>query len=471
MKTKPSTKKTPASPKQNQADEFVSFGVHVIHGNNNEAFAALITEDTSRIFDYEDVKPRRIKEGYRGYVPWGDDNEQPYKMLEKIRDDEVMSSNMWFNVTTAYGRGFQVTNPDGSKVTDPAIKKFFRRNNLVKFWAEQFTDIKHFFFSVLVIILDKEGRQIVQIRHKEAINCRFETCNDNGDIEHVFYASWKDNPRDGDTEAIPLLDMDDPVGDLMVRLGKEPDPETGKNRKPTKDRVFAIVNRIPTAGEKYYPFPYYCSTFNSGWSKLKAMIPIAKLSKMTNGMSLRYIVELHKDYFHKLFESEKITDPQKKKERKTQEINNIKDFLSGIDNQDKSWFSTYYIDPNGKEQKMVRIERVDKEKEGGDWIEDSEEAANIVSYAMGVHPSLIGSSPGKNKSINGTEARELFTMKQALERLPRDIMIQPFFMLNDVNGWELEYDIPDLMLTTLDKKTDAKEVSTKNMQDDDTEDA
>lgn len=453
---------------QNNSEDFVSFGVHVIHGNN-EAFAALITQESKRIFDYEDVRPVKAKEGYRGYVPWGDANDQPLLMLEKIREDEVMSSNMWFNITTAYGCGFKATMADGSPVTDPEIKKFFRRNNLVKFWAEQFTDIKHFLFSVLVIIVDTEGKVIVQIRHKEAINCRFETCDDNGDIKHIFYANWKDNPKDDAIEAIPLLDLDDPIGDLMVRLGKEPDPETGKIGTATEDRIFAIVNRIPTAGEKYYPFPYYASTFNSGWYDIKAMIPIAKKAKMKNGMMLRYIVYMHKDYFVKLFESEKITDPKKKEERRSKEINNIKTFLAGEENAGKQWTSSYYYDPNGNEIKMVKIERVDKDKEGGDWIEDSEEAANIVSYSMGVHPSLIGSSPGKNKSINGTEARELFTMKQALERLTRDIMIQPFYMLNDVNGWDLEYDIPDLMLTTLDQKTDAKEVSTKKPNPDDTQ--
>lgn len=452
-------------------DDFASFGMHVIEGVNDK-FAAIITEDTKRIFDYEEVKPVDAKAGFRGYVPWGEDNDQPTQILEKIRDDEVMSSNMWFNVTTAYGRGFRYTLPDGQPVTDPEIKKFFRRNNMVKFWLEQFTDIKHFYFSVFVIILDAEGKKIVKIRHKEDVNCRFETCNpETGVIENVFYASWKDNPKDDAIEAIPLLDMDDPETDLMVRLGMEEDPETGTLAEPTEDRKFAIVTRIPTAGEKYYPFPYYCSTFNSGWAKLKAMIPVAKVAKMTNGMVIKYLIELHKDYFHKLYESEGITDPVKKKERRTLEIGNIKNFLSGIDNQNKSWFSTYYIDPNGKEQQMVRIKLLDKDKEGGDYIEDSEEAANIVSYAMGVHPSLIGSSPGKNKSINGTEARELFTMKQALEKAPRDLMIAPYYMLNEVNGWDLEYDIPDLMLTTLDQKTDAKEVSNKQKPaPDDTED-
>jgi len=448
------------------------FGIHLVPGVDDK-FGALFTEDSGHIFDYENLTPIRVKEDYLGAVPWGSDNQLPYQLLEKIRVDEVMSSNMWFNITTAYGRGFQIENADGSKVTDPAIKKFFRRNSMIKFWAEQFTDIKHFYFSVLIVVVDAEGKNIVQIRHKEAINCRFETCNpETGNIEHIFYASWLLNPTEDNVQVYPLLDMDDPVTDLMIRLGKEIDPETGAMAVLTDDRIFAIVNRIPTAGEKYYPFPYYYSTFNSGWSDLKAMIPLAKKAKMKNGMSIKYIVELHKEYFARLYESEGITDPAKKKERRTLEVSNIKNFLSGVDNQNKSWFSTYYIDPNGKENRMVRITLVDNQKEGGDYIEDSEEAANIVSYAMGVHPSLIGSSPGKNKSINGTEARELFTMKQALEKLPRDLMLQPFYMLNEVNGWDIEYDIPDLMLTTLDQKTDAKVGTQKQTQNpDDTQDS
>ena len=375
---------------------------------------------------------------------------------------------MWFNITTAYGLGFKPTNADGTPITDAETKKFFRRNNMVKYWCEQFTDIKHFFFSILVIILDKDGKKVVQIRHKEAVNVRFETCNPlTGEVEHIFYANWRKNPGQNEIEAIPLLDEDDPVGDLMVRLGLEPDPDTGTNNNPTTDRKFAIVNRIPTPGMKYYPFAYYFSTFNSGWAKLKAMIPVAKIAKMTNGMVIKYLVELHKDYFKKIFESESITDLENKKVRKTAEINNIKNFLSGVDNQNKSWFSTYYVDPNGKEQRMVRIERLDKDKEGGDYIEDSEEAANIVSYAMGVHPSLIGSSPGKNGTISGSEARELFTMKQAIEHFTRDLMLQPFFLLNDVNGWDLNYEIPDLLLTTLDKKTDAKPSNSQNQKPND----
>lgn len=443
-----------------------SFGVHVIPGTEKqEKLAALIKEDSKQIFDYEVSEPVKVVGSERGYVPWGESNDQPDQILEKIRKDEVMSSNMFFNINTAYGRGLDIKE-NGEKIKSPEIKKFFRRNNMIKYWLEQFTDIEHFFFSVLVIILNGEGTKIVKIRHKEAVNCRFESCNPKtGIIENVLFANWQD-PGKEDPDVIPLLDEDDPVGDLLIRLGKEPDERTGKKRTPTKERKFAIVNRIPTPGLKYYPFPYYYSTFNSGWYDLKQLIPTAKVAKMTNGMTLKYLVEIHEQYFPKLFKAEGITDPEKKEERKKTEITNIKSFLSGVENQNKSWFTTYYIDPNGKEQRMVRIERIGGEKEGGDYIEDVDEVTSIESYAMGVHTSIIGAAPGKSKNINGTEARELFTMKQALQKAKRDLMLVPFHVINEVNDWDLDFEIPDLMLTTLDEKTDAK-VVTQNSEEDD----
>jgi hypothetical protein len=92
-------------------------------------------------------------------------------------------------------------------------------------------------------------------------------------------------------------------------------------------------------------------------------------------------------------------------------------------------------------------------KEGGDYIEDSEEVSNIISYGMLVHPSLIGAAPGKNKNINGTEARELFILQQAKLKPFRDRILRPLYVIKAINNWpaDLHFVIPNLELTTLDK--------------------
>ena len=109
----------------------------------------------------------------------------------------------------------------------------------------------------------------------------------------------------------------------------------------------------------------------------------------------------------------------------------------------------------------IIIKPIESFIKGGEYIEDSEEATNVISNAMGVHPSLQGASPGKNKTINGTEARELFNMKQALMKPLRDLILQPLNVVKAINGWDPDIDfvIPHMQLTTLDKNTGAEKTT------------
>ncbi len=432
----------------------------------NEKVAAVFqVGSSSTIFDYEDVRPQEIKKGYRGFVAHGEDNDLPTLMLEKIRKSEVMSSNMFSNILSCYGNGFRYEVTPGHTSEDE-VKTFFRRNNMVKFMLEQMTDIKHFYFSVCLLMMSTDGKKILRIKHKEATNARFEVNNPKtGKIENVFFANWAESPKDKNVQVYPVLDQNDPYWDLMVRMGLEPDPETAKRRSGAKKRIFAIVTRIPTPGHKYYPFPYYAAHFNSGWYDISTMIPLAKKAKMTNGMMIKYHVEFHEEYFELLYKEEKITDPKKQLARRKKEFNDIKTFLSGIENSGKVWYSGYYLDPNGKENRMIRINVIDKEKAGGDYIEDAEEASNVQCYAQGVHPSLIGATPGKSKGgFSGSDKRELFTIKQAQEKVFRDLLMIPLTVTQEYNQWDpdLTFEIPHLMLTTLDEGTDAKEVIIDN---------
>jgi hypothetical protein len=244
----------------------------------------------------------------------------------------------------------------------------------------------------------------------------------------------------------------------MQRMGKLPCPD-GRPAKPTGDRKFAIVNTFPIAGCKYYPFAYYWSVFLSGWYDIKRMIPKYKKSKLKNSTSVKYHVMVHRDYWETICREEKITDPELKAARVKKERENIRDFCTGIENSGKMWLSGYYINPDGKEVSMIRIDVIDTSKEGGDWLEDSEEASNMLCYADNIHPSLVGAAPGKSKnSFSGSVQRELFTIKQALEKPYHDILLEPYFIIKEYNGWDdFAIDVPVITLTTLDKGKDAEE--------------
>ena len=421
--------------------------------------------DSSAVFD-EDSYANAVSipgTDYR-YIPFGADDQLPYAMINMIGKDEILAQNQCFNVLTCYGGGLKYVDYNTEKPTrDPEIKRFYDRNFLPAFWIDQITDFKYFYFAVAVIILSRDGSKIVQIRHKEACNCRLEKA-ENGRIGHIFYGDFRDKaPTKDAVEVLPLLDLVDPLGDLLVRMGKEPGND-GICRERTEDRKFAIVMRFPTPGLQYYPVPYYTSIFRGHWYDIKQLIGIGKKAKLRNSTSVKYLVEVHRDYWNRLCTDEGIVDPQKKAERIKAEKENIVKFISGIENSGKVWITGFYTNPDGNEVSMVKIQQIDKGKEGGDWADDINESSNMLCYALNIHPNLVGATPGKSQSNNsGSDKRELFTLKQSIEVASHDLLCNVHNVVIEYNDWgEKVYpDVPLIMLTTLDKKNDAKKVSIK----------
>lgn len=389
------------------------------------------------------------------YVPWGGDNMLPYHVQTMIGKNMVTSQCQQFNSLVCYAQGLQFYNRGTEeRATDTDIRSFCLRNALhLQFW-EQATDMKYYFFSVLSITLSRDGQKIVQLRHQDACHCRFAPRDKQGRSPYVIIANWrKGTPQRA--RVLPLLDEVDPLGDLMVRLGKEPDPETGKCSAGTADRSFAIVCKVPTVGHQIYPMPYYYSIFLDSWYDIYRLIGTGKRYMIKNTAAPRWQVEIHKNYWNNVCNEEGITDPEKRKERIKRERQNITDFCTKPENAGKAWITSYDTVLDGKETRMVRIYALGADKkEGGDWSEDMGEAANSLCFAMGVHPNMVGATPGKSQMNNsGSDKRELFNLKQAIEKPWHDVMEVPYHVLMHFNGWDEKFDIrvPVIEMTTLDK--------------------
>lgn len=400
----------------------------------------------------------------RSYVRHGVDNLLPYGIMGLIEKDEIMSQNKLFNVLTCYGSGIQFMDTESRlPTTDSAIRRFMMKNNFPHIFLRQCTDMKYFFFTVQVIILSRDGNTITNVKTKDACHVRFGVRNRLGKCTEIYVANWRLGPQSTkDIEVIPLLDETDPYSDLMVRMGKEPGAD-GKTFERTNKRVFAIVSRFPTPGRSYYPTPYYTSIFRSDWYDIKRMISAGKKAMIKNHASVKYHVEIHRQYWKDLRKTHKVKDEDfpALKEKKKQEI---RDFISGIENSGKLWISEYFVGPDGKENHHIKISLIDQGKEGGEWASDIEEASNIICYGDNIHPNLVGATPGKSQSNNsGSDKRELFTLKQSLEKSFHDLMLTPYNLVAMYNGWDdkVYVDVPMITLTTLDKNGDAQ-VKTTN---------
>ena len=154
---------------------------------------------------------------------------------------------------------------------------------------------------------------------------------------------------------------------------------------------------------------------------------------------------------------------------KTEFMRELRDYLGGSSNSDKLFWSEFESLLDGKEQHYIKINVVDTSKAGNEYNDDVAEVSNVLAYSDNVHPNLAGATPGKSQMNNsGSDKRELFTMKQALETMPHDMMMTVHNTIIYYNDWEDKVypDIPMILLTTLDKNTDAIEVNNNNGQAD-----
>jgi len=446
--------------------------------NNNfysftpSAFSAATAEvaDTTGVFDLPSkTLPTNAVPGFQGdtYVRFGWDDQLPYQLANLVGADEVTAENKLFNVLTCYGAGLRFERKSTADLYSPddnleAANDWAARQSLNTYFLEQITDMKYFYFTVCVIILSRDGRRINRLRHKEACYCRFAPADRNGHIPFVYYGNFRDGlPPAGSVEKIPLLDERDPLTDLMQKMGREPLAD-GKTHPAKRGRKFALLMKFPTVGCQYYPVPYWASVLRGGSYDEKRLISVGKRAMLRNHTSVKYQVEVEQGYWEKICREEFITDPEKQRARIRKEKENIRDFVAGIENTGKVWISAYYVNPDGKEIHDIKITKIDTGTAGGDWADDVQAAANTICYADNIHPNLVGAVPGKSQSNNsGSDKRELFTMKQALECAFHDILLMPLRLVCRFNGWrDVTPTVPFVQLTTLDEHKDAKEVTT-----------
>lgn len=415
-------------------------------------------EDTTRVVTGRggSVVARAVP-GYpdEEYITWGDDDHQPYRLIDLTGADEVTAQNKLFNVLTCYGAGIRL---EGEGADAPAVKAWTRRQFLPRYFLEQATDMKHFYLCVAVLILSRDGSRINRIVHKDAAYCRLQRADSHGRSAHLYYANWESHTPPERAERIALLDEDDPYGDLCRRMGYDPTVPGAVPRPRTRARKFAVLLRFPTAGSQYYPVPYWTAVFRGGSYDEKRLISVGKRAKLRNSSTIKYQIEVERSYWERICIEENINDPVEQQERVDRERENIKNFVCGIENSGKAWISGYYIAPDGQEVHDIRITQLPAQKEGGDWSEDVQSASNTICYADNVHPNLVGAVPGKSQSNNsGSDKRELFTMKQALETAFHDLLLLPLQVVCWYNGWEgVVPRVPMIQLTTLDQHRDAQ---------------
>lgn len=404
------------------------------------------------------------------FMPRGRNNNMMYEVMRKIGSNVTVGSNIEFKNKVVMGDSILVyrkrRDDTGKIVKDevlpseaPEIFEFLENNDYEQVRQEIANDLTIFYDSYVEYIFDKnDPPRLVQVKSKETTCSRISKIDEQtGKSEwHGYSAEWHKGTAT-DVIATPLLDRQASLRDLKIRMGMLP----GKDgiKKTGKDRRFIHNLRINTPGRFYYSRPYWWSVFASGWYDFGSAIPIYKKTLIKNQMSIKYIIYIKDTFWDKMFKAKAAIDDEKKNAVRAEFLKQLEDFLSGEENAGKSFVSEFRYDKvKGFEEKEIVISQLEGKQPGGEYIEDSEEVSNTLCYAMGVHPSIIGAAPGKGKSINGTEARELFIIEQALLKRYQDLTLEPLYVAKACNDWpkDIFFSVVNCQLVTLDKGSGAE---------------
>lgn len=397
-------------------------------------------------------------------APWGADNTLPQHVLGKMDQVEIVGSNANFNWQVAFGLGPKlvklVRDVNNNRVVDywelDEGKEFdwFEQNDIPLFMMETLTDLSYFANAFPIMVFDKDFKKIQGVRHREATFSRWGVNAKTGEIEKMLYSSKWGTYSVDDITAYNVIDEYNAIADL-------------KFYKYQKEKAVCYPVYMPSPGRPYYSYPSWYSIFRSGWFDQIASIPSLKKAIIKHQLGVKYIIYISPRFFEEQEKQSGIAENDNKgrKELREKLVAQINETLAGEENAGKTIVAMKEMIPTGNgasEEKMISIETI-KSDISSEYLDDYETGANVISYAMGVHPSLVGAVPGKNSnSLSGSNIREIFLMKQALTFPMIDRAMRIFSVVRKFNGWDKDVRVvvPEYIFTTLDQNKSGKQEST-----------
>jgi hypothetical protein len=440
----------------------------MIHQFNNDKYTVMV-DDTIQVQALFPLSKGRqsitkplLSELYQnnieGIAPWGDGNDFPQLVYKDMSKNAELSKgiDMQARMLMAGGLRWKIVDPidntliPNNKIERNVIKEILslQKNS----WGYTYAAARNFytFINVFPQLDTNLGRdKIARIFPREASHCRLSIQNTVGDIEKVYVNSNWPDARYDDEETITL-----PYVDSLF--------ESADHIKQREISSFVFVLSIPT-GKTYYQLADW-NPIRAEWLPLLNAIPTYKKAVMENQITVKYHIHFPDYYWVMKFGDEYETwDNVKKLKKQKEEFKAINEVLKGAANAGRSIATTFKTHPDsGKDFPGVKIEEIGDRFKDGIYLEDASDATIKLYSSLGFDSSLFGIAPGGGKNNrSGSDKREAFMIHRATLQPHEEILLKPFDLASDFNGWNSEYHqvkwyFPETALVTLDKVSPSK---------------
>ena len=255
-----------------------------------------------------------------------------------------------------------------------------------------------------------------------------------------------------DISVLPLLDPMSPGYDLKQRLV---DIRTENQLKPGKRPTrYVIPVAYPSPGHPYYTQPSWYSIFGGNIYEYASTIISDRAIRRKNSNIIGRVIYVHTGYLEQVFIQRNAQTSEEKQAIFDEIVSEVNAFLRDPENSGESLFAYSFIGNDGKEHESYRIVEIPaSNKNSADANKtELEEVCNILFFAQGLQPSLIGAVPGHSGSSGGTYQREMLLIKQLLLSPTQSLLLKPFEVVSTINEWDkkLVWRVQQMALTTLD---------------------
>lgn len=389
---------------------------------------------------------------------WGPNNLFPQDVVALIGKNNVAGQMLQFLIRAIYGKGLMpcrvIIGDDGKeKITlhdDKRVLKFYKENNLKRWYLEQVTDHVHFANTFSEAILNKRRDYICGLYSNDASYCRWENINEKSRlIENCYVSANWPNPSESEYEKVAVADPYDVVNSI-------------RNGTAFK---YIIPASLPSPNRSYYQRPVWDAIRENGTIETSNDIVKARRSLFKRQMGWQWHVEIPYEHWEKKFSN--ITPAPTDEQKKTiitKDLADLDKYLSGEENAGKAFVSHFGTDPvSGKELPGWKITLLDDKMKDGKWLPDASALYSEILFAGGLDPAIMGAgTPGGsfNTAGSGSDKRESYLIKVATLQSDRDVCTEPLYAIHEFNNWpdDCEHRTIDSILTTLDQGSGTKKV-------------
>ncbi|CCH01644.1 hypothetical protein FAES_3637 [Fibrella aestuarina BUZ 2] len=395
--------------------------------------------------------------GQGDVVYWGDDNSFPQMVSQRIDKNPIIRRGLVEIASLWVGGGVyaSVSKTDDTAIDDAEIETFLASRSTKKYLRDSALAIATWWNSFPEFILSKDRRKVVQLHHNKTAYCRWGRMDEKtGELNRVYVsANWPEaSTTDPTTISLPAVNPE--RFDLVDWV------------RSAKDYKYVYPLSFPSEDRSYYALAAWDAVRSSGWLDVLEAIPEFKKAAMQNQMTIRYHIEVPMDYWPNYYQEKwEEADFDGKMAIRDAFLQEVMDRLTGVKNAHKAVMTESWVGRDGKPTGVVIKTLDDKHKEGK-YNEDYSEGVSQLLYALGLDPTMIGYTSGKEGGRSGgSDKREAFWIFLAKSSLFRDCLLELLDFVAEYNGWKarhprLTFRFRDTVPTTLDTGHSTAELNT-----------